>query len=756
MTKLNKAFSVVRALQTSSKFLLGAFIISISSFIYVALAAPPDSPYNLGETLAPTCAPGDANCTVDTPQEGHNYLTDIAGIVANQGDIIYFNGIDWVDLGVGTSGQFLKTQGASANPVWDSIGGGGDLLSANNLSDLDDAGIARTNLGLAIGTDVQAYNNNLNDIAILTPTSDYLMIGDGTDWTTVNTANWDKDNTDDLDINSLTVESTIADTDTLAIYDTSASAIRKITRANFLSGVTGALTYQGSWNASTNSPTLADGTGTQGQYYVVTTAGSRDLGSGSISFTIGDWIIHNGSEWEKLDSTNDVQSVFGRTGIITSANGDYSASQITNTAAGTISATTIQDAINELDSEKQGIDAQLTDIAGLTPTDSYFIVGNGSNFVTESGTTLRTSIGLGDVENTALSTWAGTSNVTTLGTIATGTWQGTSINATYLDGQSGTNTGDETVASIGSLINGATGKITPVDADYVGLMDSAASNVLKKLSWSNVKATLKTYFDTLYQTALTFGISDNNAVEIDSNSVADDEYARFTANGLESRSTAELLADINPMTAAGDIIYGGTSGLQTRLPKGTANQVLTMNAGATAPEWATSTSSEYSDGGENGGADRTLGNKDNYDLGFLTNNINRLHIQNDGNIGIGTNAPSIDLAIGDTDTGLEQVSDGVLTIKTNNDERVRFDASGNVGIGTNEPNSALEVIVADDTTPHGIANINNSLLINTNGNSVDSGASISLGCALGGYDKPTATIKAGATGGNAGYLDFMT
>ena len=42
----------------------------------------------------------------------------------------------------------------------------------------------------------------------------------------------------------------------------------------------------------------------------------------------------------------------------------------------------------------QAYDAQLADIAGLTPTDSNFIVGNGSNFVTESGATARTSLGL--------------------------------------------------------------------------------------------------------------------------------------------------------------------------------------------------------------------------------------------------------------------------------------------------------------------------------------------------------------------------
>lgn len=60
------------------------------------------------------------------------------------------------------------------------------------------------------------------------------------------------------------------------------------------------------------------------------------------------------------------------------------------------------------------------------------------------------------------------------------------------------NTGDETTTRIGALINGSTAKTTPVDADMVGLMDSAGSNILKKLSWANIKSTIKTYFDTLY------------------------------------------------------------------------------------------------------------------------------------------------------------------------------------------------------------------------------------------------------------------
>lgn len=57
------------------------------------------------------------------------------------------------------------------------------------------------------------------------------------------------------------------------------------------------------------------------------------------------------------------------------------------------------------------------------------------------------------------------------------------------NGTGGSGSGD-TLTTEGALINSATDKTTPVDADYVGLMDSAASNVLKKLSWANVKAAL--------------------------------------------------------------------------------------------------------------------------------------------------------------------------------------------------------------------------------------------------------------------------
>ena len=65
---------------------------------------------------------------------------------------------------------------------------------------------------------------------------------------------------------------------------------------------TGTLTYQGTWNASTNSPTLASGVGTLNNYYVVSTAGSTNL-NGITDWGVGDWAIFNGTVWQKIDNS---------------------------------------------------------------------------------------------------------------------------------------------------------------------------------------------------------------------------------------------------------------------------------------------------------------------------------------------------------------------------------------------------------------------------------------------------------------------
>ena len=169
---------------------------------------------------------------------------------------------------------------------------------------------------------------------------------------------------------------------------------------------------------------------------------------------------------------------------------------------------------------------------------------------------------------------AGSSSITTVGTIGSGTWQGTAI---------------------------------------------ADSYVASASTWNGK------------QNALTFGIANTNTVKIDSADAASGEYAKLTASGIESKSFAEVKTDLSlnnventaistfagstnittlgtiatgtwSATAIGetkggtgqttytqgDILYASGANTLSKLAKGTAGQVLTINSGATAPEWATS------------------------------------------------------------------------------------------------------------------------------------------------------------------------
>jgi hypothetical protein len=100
----------------------------------------------------------------------------------------------------------------------------------------------------------------------------------------------------------------------------------------------GQVNYDGTWNAATNTPGLANPPDalSKGDYYVVSVAGTQF----GLSFAVGDWIISNGTAWEKVDLTDAVSSVFGRTGAVVGDSTDYSAVGLTNTAIGASSPST--------------------------------------------------------------------------------------------------------------------------------------------------------------------------------------------------------------------------------------------------------------------------------------------------------------------------------------------------------------------------------------------------------------------------------
>lgn len=83
------------------------------------------------QAIRKTSATAFENVSVQETLDG---LSDVIITGGAQGDVIYHNGTNWVNLPAGTSGRFLKTQGTGANPIWAAIAGGGDALTTDSLA----------------------------------------------------------------------------------------------------------------------------------------------------------------------------------------------------------------------------------------------------------------------------------------------------------------------------------------------------------------------------------------------------------------------------------------------------------------------------------------------------------------------------------------------------------------------------------------------------------------------------------------------
>jgi microcystin-dependent protein len=115
-------------------------------------------------------------------------LTAIAALATTDGNIIVGNGSTWVaesgatartSLGLGS----IATQNSNAVTITGgSISGITDIAVADGGTGASTAANARTNLGVAIGTDVQAWDANLDQIAALTPTDGNFIVGNGSTW----------------------------------------------------------------------------------------------------------------------------------------------------------------------------------------------------------------------------------------------------------------------------------------------------------------------------------------------------------------------------------------------------------------------------------------------------------------------------------------------------------------------------------------------------------------------------------------------
>lgn len=127
----------------------------------------------------------------------------------------------------------------------------------------------------------------------------------------------------------------------------------------------------------------------------------------------------------------------------------------------------------------QAANANLTTLAGLTATTDNFIVAVASAWASRTPAQVKTTLALNNVENTALSSWAGSSSITTLGTIGTGIWQGTAIADLYIASAATWNGKQAGIQFLEEGVNlGTAGTVTSVDFVGASVTASRIGNAL--------------------------------------------------------------------------------------------------------------------------------------------------------------------------------------------------------------------------------------------------------------------------------------
>jgi hypothetical protein len=139
--------------------------------------------------------------------------------------------------------------------------------------------------------------------------------------------------------------------------------------------------------------------------------------------------------------------------------------------------------------------------------------------------------------------------------------------------------GRNAAADVAADTHAATSKATPVDADELPLVDSAASNALKKLTWANLKATLKTYFDNLYDFATVTHAATGKTTPVNADELAIVDSA--ASNVIKKLAWSDLKATLKTYF---DTLYASVSGagnyllVNTATVVGSPGTVLTMSS----------------------------------------------------------------------------------------------------------------------------------------------------------------------------------
>lgn len=244
----------------------------------------------------------------------------------------------------------------------------------------------------------------------------------------------------------------------------------KLTTGQIPSSLVGGVVYQGVWNASTNTPALASGVGTKGNYYKVSVAGSTTI-DGINRWNAGDMIIFNGTVWDSIDSTiSEVVSVAGRTGTITLSSGDISglaASATTDTtnasniASGTLAVARLP-ALTGGDVTSSSGSGTLT-LASVATAGTYLGVTIDAKGRVTSGTTNIVNLTQCNITSGTFVTSTTASNQT-LDTFAVATYRSAEYIMQITSGTS------YQTSTISILHDGTTGSILETKVQYTGVL----------------------------------------------------------------------------------------------------------------------------------------------------------------------------------------------------------------------------------------------------------------------------------------------